>query len=244
MASELTHTPYDIVYLQDDSEVCDLAKYPVVIYPHPTIMDEKRSALLKDYVEQGGTLVIGCRSGYKDMNGRCVMLPQPGLLKDITGSDVRDFTFESPAEEAVWASCGGKRIEMPLFNDILEPLETAETVAVYENSYYAGKTAVTKKRLGEGTAVHFGSTFSRENLSWLFEYLGIKEPFAELISAPETLEVVLREKEGKRYLFVLNFQAEEAGFTLHKEMRMMYTGEMVQGEQKLPRFGTAVYEVM
>lgn len=244
MASELTHTPYDIVYLQDDSEVCDLAKYPVVIYPHPTIMDEKRSALLKNYVEQGGTLVIGCRSGYKDMNGRCVMLPQPGLLKDITGSDVRDFTFESPAEEAVWASCGGKRIEMPLFNDILEPLETAETVAVYENSYYAGKTAVTKKRLGEGTAVHFGSTFSRENLSWLFEYLGIKEPFAELISAPETLEVVLREKEGKRYLFVLNFQAEEAGFTLHKEMRMMYTGEMVQGEQKLPRFGTAVYEVM
>lgn len=114
----------------------------------------------------------------------------------------------------------------------------------FENSYYAGKTAVTKKKLGEGTAVHFGSTFSRENLSWLFEYLGIKEPFAELISAPETLEAVLREKEGKRYLFVLNFQAEEAGFTLHKEMRMMYTGERVQGEQKLPRFGTAVYEVM
>ena len=244
MASELYHTPYDIVYLQEGSRVCDLVQYPVIFYPHPTIMDERRAALLKKYVEQGGTLVIGCRSGYKDMNGRCVMLPQPGLLQEITGSDVKDFTFQSPAEEQVWASCEGTRIEMPLFNDILEPLNGAETVAVYENSYYAGKAAVTKKELGEGKAFHFGSTFSRENLSWLFGYLGIKEPFKELIGAPDTLEVVLRAKEGKNYLFVLNFQAKDTAFTLHKKMKLLYTGNIVQGEQSLPAFGTAVYEVL
>lgn len=240
-ASELYHTPYDIVYMQEDSELGDLTRYPAAIYPHPVIMDEKRARLLKEYVEQGGILVIGCRSGYKDRNGRCVMLPQPGLLQEITGSDVRDFTFTSPAEEAVWASCGKKRFEMPLFNDILETVEDAQTLAVYGNSYYAGKTAVTERKLGNGKALHFGSTFSRENLNWLFEYLGIKEPFAELIDAPETLEVVLREKEGKKYLFVLNFQAEEVSFVLQKEMLLLYTGELVQGRQTLPAFGTAVY---
>ncbi len=244
IASELYHTPYDIVYLQEDSEVCDLSRYPAVIYPHPTIMDEKRARLLKEYVEQGGILIIGCRSGYKDRNGKCVMLPQPGLLQEITGSDVRDFTFVSPAEEAVWASGGGKKIEMPLFNDILEPLEGAEILAVYENSYYAEKAAVTENKLGKGKALHFGSTFSRNNLSWLFEYLGIKEPFAYLIDAPETLEVVLREKDGKQYLFVLNFQAEEVSFVLKKEMRLLYTGETLQGEQALPAYGTAVYEAL
>lgn len=242
-ASELYHTPYDIVYLQEDSELSDLSKYPVAIYPHPTIMDEPRAKLLKEYVAQGGTLVIGCRSGYKDKNGRCVMLPQPGLLQEITGSDVRDFTFESPAEDAVWASCEGKRIEMPLFNDILEPLEGTEVVAAYGNSYYAKKAAITEKKLGNGRAIHFGSTFSRENLNWLFEYLKIKEPFADVIDAPETLEVVMREKEGKRYLFVLNFQAEEIGFTLKKGMRLMYTGEQVKGMQSLSAYGTAVYEI-
>ena len=244
IASELYHTPYDIVYLQEDSEVCDLSRYPAVIYPHPTIIDEKRARLLKEYVEQGGILIIGCRSGYKDRNGKCVMLPQPGLLQEITGSDVRDFTFVSPAEEAVWASGGGKKIEMPLFNDILEPLEGAEILAVYENSYYAEKAAVTENKLGKGRALHFGSTFSRNNLSWLFEYLGIKEPFAYLIDAPETLEVVLREKDGKQYLFVLNFQAEEVSFVLKKEMRLLYTGETLQGEQALPAYGTAVYEAL
>ena len=80
IASELYHTPYDIVYLQEDSELSDLTEYPAAIYPHPVIMDERRARLLREYVEQGGVLVIGCRSGYKDMNGRCVMMPQPGFL--------------------------------------------------------------------------------------------------------------------------------------------------------------------
>ena len=94
---------------------------------------------------------------------------------------------------------------------------------------------LTQKLYAEGVA------FSRENLNWLFEYIEIKEPFAELIDAPETLEVVLREKEGKKYLFVLNFQAEEVSFVLQKEMQLLYTGELVQGRQTLPVFGTAVY---
>lgn len=248
VASELYHTPYDIVYLQEDSELRDLTEYPVLIYPHPVIMDERRARLLREYVEQGGVLVIGCRSGYKDMNGRCVMMPQPGLLQGIVGSDVRDFTFESPAEENVWArlqGCKGKEvIDMPIFNDILEPLEGTEVLAVYGNSYYAGEAAVTEKKLGDGKAIHFGSTFSRDNLDWLFGYLGVKEPFANVIDAPETLEIVMREKEGKRYLFALNFQAGDVEFTLRKKAKLMYTGEETEGGQKLPAYGTAVYEVV
>ncbi len=244
VASELCHTPYDIVYLQDDSELSDLSKYPVLIYPHPTIMDERRAELLKRYVENGGTLVIGCRSGYKDKNGRCVMMPQPGLLAEITGSDVRDFTFASPAEEKVWALCGEEKIEMPLFNDVPEPHDDSEAIAVYGNNYFAGKAAITEKTLGQGRAIHLGSTFSRKNVRWLFTYLGIREPFADFIDAPETLEVVMREKGDKKYLFVLNFQAEEEEFLLKKKMKLLYTEKTVHGGQSLPAYGTAVYEVM
>ena len=135
-AAQLTHTPYDVVYLQEDSELADLTKYPVLIYAHPVLISEERVKLLKEYVEQGGTLVIGCRSGYKDMNGKCVMLPQPGLLAELTGTDVRDFTFTSPAEAPVFAEFGDKKIPMPVFNDIITPLEGTKTLAVYGNNYY------------------------------------------------------------------------------------------------------------
>ena len=111
-------------------------------------MTGKRAALLKEYVANGGILIIGCRSGYKQENGKCVMLPQPGLLQKITGSDVRDFTFTSPAEPSVTANWDGQTIDMPIFNDIMEPVEEGETLAFYDNSYYAGKPAVIRKNTG------------------------------------------------------------------------------------------------
>lgn len=244
IASELNHTAYDILYLQEDSELCDLSKYPVLIYAHPAITNENRVRLLKKYVESGGTLIIGCRSGYKDMNGRCVMQPQPGLFREITGSDVKDFTFVSPAEEQVWASGGEDRIDMPLFNDILDTSDGVRSAAEYGNSYYAGRTAITERKLGKGTAIHMGSAFSRQNTEWLFDYVGIKEPFKEVVNAPQELEVVMRRKDDKRYLFVLNFQPKEESFILKQEAKLLYTGERVQGVQSLPAYGTAVYELL
>ncbi|MDE6420086.1 MAG: beta-galactosidase, partial [Lachnospiraceae bacterium] len=97
--AELANLPYDVIYLQKDTVISELAKYPVLIYPHPVIMDKERAALLQSYVEQGGTLIVGCRSGLKNQNGICEMMPQPGLLQTLTGTDVRDFTYTSPAEE-------------------------------------------------------------------------------------------------------------------------------------------------
>ncbi len=261
-AAEQNHTPYDMVYLQEDSTLSELERYPVAFYPHPVLMDEHRAALLGAYVRNGGTLIIGCRAGYKDMNGRCVMLPQPGLLQELTGTDVRDFTFASPAEEPVWArryDSGNTdastdrnadeterehdRIRMPVFCDILTPLSDTRVLAVYANSYFAGEAAITEHKLGAGRVIHFGSTFTRESVKRLFAYTGILEPFAAYIDAPEEAEVVLRQKEGKEYLFVLNFQPHEITCILKKDATLMYTGKRQTGEFTLPAYGTAVYEV-
>lgn len=243
LASELNHTPYDIVYLQEDTDSAELDRYGVLFYPHPTLMNERKLRILKEYVGQGGTLVIGCRAGYKDENGRCVMMPQPGLLQELTGSDVRDFTFASPAEEPVWADFGGERMDMPLFHDILSLLDDTKALAHYGNGYFKGQAAVTEKRTGKGRVIHFGSTFSRENVKQLFRYLGILEPMREYIEAPEGVEVVLREKNDKKYLFVLNFQAEEISCIIKKKAKMMYNGEEMCGTCTLAPYGTAVYEL-
>ncbi len=243
-ASQLTHTPYDVVYLQENSELSDLTKYSVLFYAHPVMIEEERTALLKEYVKQGGILVIGCRSGYKDMNGRCVMLPQPGLLADLTGTDIRDFTFVSPNEEPVFAEFDGKRIPMPLFNDIITPLEGTEVLAVYGNSYYSDAAALTCHFVGKGRVLHFGATFDAENVEALFDFLNIKEPFGEYIQAPETAEVIMREKNGEQYLFVLNYQKEPIEFMLNKKMLFMYEQTEIRGRCVLPAYGTAVYKVI
>ena len=93
VGAQESHTPYDIVYIHDGSAAEELQKYPVLIYPHPMLLSEKRAELLKAYVEQGGILIIGARSGLKDMDGHCVMAPMPGLLKNVSGSRCEGVYF-------------------------------------------------------------------------------------------------------------------------------------------------------
>lgn len=248
-AAELSHTPYNIIYLREDICLEDLSRYPVLIYPHPVIVTPQRAALLEEYVQQGGILIIGCRSGYKQENGKCVMLPQPGLLQRITGSDVRDFTFASPAEPAVQARWTSSETYLAVgsFYDIMEPAagaETARVLAVYEGSYFTGKAALIENHLGKGKALHLGSAFSRENVMQLLAYTGVLHPFADIIEAPEGTEVTMRKEGDIRYVFVLNFQAEPQTVHFKRQVRLLYDGTTKQGDVALAPFETGVYQVI
>lgn len=239
-AAELNHTPYDILYLRDGTSSKELERYPVVFYPHPVIMTEARRDCLERYVRAGGTLILGCRSGYKDLDGHAVMLPQPGLLQSLTGTDVRDFGFAVPGEDS-FALWNGERLEAPLFHDLLMPLEGTKTLAAFACGYEAGAAALTERLLGRGRTLHFGSVFTRGTVKQLFAYTGILEPFGALVTAQEGVELVLRRQGEHRFLFALNFQKEEQGLTLHRPVRDLDTGRMAEGEIRLPAYGTAVY---
>ena len=243
-ASQLSHTPYDLVNLTDETDVSELAACSVAIYPHPVIMTEARARVLEEYVRRGGTLVIGCRAGLKDAYGRCVMQPQPGLLGKLTGTLVSDFTLTSPAEDETFATWDAANIATPVFNDVLEPMDGTRVLATYGSSYYRGSAAMCERMLGKGRVIHLGSAFDREAVRRLFEYTGILEaPFRGICSAPEGVELVKRVKDGRAYVFALNYQPKPQAIVLKKPCTMLYTGESAAGEAVLPPFGTAVYRV-
>ena len=126
----------------------------------------------------------------------------------------------------------------------VKALEGTKTLAVYGNSYYEGNPALTCHAVGKGQVLHLGATFNKENTEALFDYLKIKEPFKEYIEAPETAEVIMREKDGEKYIFVLNYQAEKIEYTLQKPMIALYDKTEATGRCSLPAFGTAVYKVI
>ena len=78
----------------------------------------------------------------------------------------------------------------------------------------------------------------------LLEYTNTTEPFADLVNAEADVEIIMRRKGGRKYLFVLNFRAGETVVDLKQKMKLLYTGEYQAGQQVLPAFGTAVYEVL
>jgi beta-galactosidase len=218
-----------------------LAKYPLLSYPHGIILTPERVELLEKYVEQGGTLLLGCRTGYKDINGKCPMHKLPGLLQKLSGADVIEHTFVAPDEGKITVNWDGTMFEAPVFNDLLEALGSAKIVGTYTNSYYAGKGALVRNSFGKGTVYYFGGAFNRETAAVFLKKLGIAGPYDDIIEAPEDCEIAVRVKGDKKYMFVLNYSKQAKKLTLKKQVTDLYSAKTVSGSIELPPYGTAVF---
>ncbi len=242
-AAQRTHTPIDYVYLQDYTTVEDLQQYQVLIYPHMTIVTPDQAELLKSYVEAGGTLVIGCRSGYKNVTGQCVMEKLPGLLSELTGTDIPEYSFIAPDAGKVTVNWDGTEFEANVFADLLEGTGTGEVVGTYTSDYYAGSGALVSNSYGKGKAYYYGSAFTEESARVFFEKLGVLSPYKDIVELPEGCELAVRSGENGTYLFVLNYDKNPAEFTLHKEGTDLYSQNKVSGTVKLDGYGTAVIQL-
>lgn len=242
-ASQLYHTPCDMLYLRANTALQDLAPYKALFMPHASILTQDRARLLEEYVQQGGTLVVGCRTGYKDECGRCVMAPMPGLLQPLTATDVADFTFTSPAEPVPCAAWDGETFEMPVYNDVLTPLDGAKVLARFTGSYYAGEAALTEHAYGKGRVLHLGGTFTVENTRRILAHLELLEPMRTLVEAPESIELVMRKKDGRRWLFALNYNSFPVSIQLKKPLVSLLTGKESTGNFELAPYGVDVWKV-
>jgi len=241
-ACQKTHTPFDFCYL-DHMRAEDLFPYKVLFYPHATIVTQETADKLTAYVEQGGCLVLGCRTGYKQENGKCVMSKLPGLLQPLAGTDIPEYTFVSPAEGTVYADWDGVQIEASIFNDLLEPLtDQAKVEARYVSSYYAGTPALISNEKGKGRVYYFGGAFNEHTAQVFLEKLGAAQPYQDIIALPEGCELMVREaQDGSQYFFVLNYLEEAAEICLKERFLDLFEGKEVQGELELPPFGTKVF---
>jgi beta-galactosidase len=239
-ASEYTHTPLDYVYITPLLTAVELSKYPVLFYPHPAIMTETTVKLLEHYVAAGGILVFGCRAGLKNINGACVQDNLPGIVQKLAGADVTDFTSTAPDDELPLVAWDDETLEAACFTDIVQPYgHSAELVGTYRNNYYKGKGALVRNSYGKGTCYYFGSTFTEQAARIFFAKLGIAEPYKDIMELPETLELLVRQKENKTWFFILNYTKENQTCTVKQKLENAETGSSVKGTLPL-----APYEVV
>ena len=97
--------------------------------------------------------------------------------------------------------------------------------------------------VGKGRVFHLGSAFSQGMLRRIFDAAGLKSPFADLVEAPADVELVMREKDGERFVFALNYTAEEQILTLKKPVRSLTKGAPMAGKQVLAPYGVEVVDL-
>ena len=91
---------------------------------------------------------------------------------------------------------------------------------------------------------YFGGAFTSDTVKVFLEKLEIAEPYGNLIKLPESCELAVRVKEGRKYLFVLNYLAQSAKINLTVPVWDLWTREILSGECELDGYGTMVCRLL
>lgn len=132
-----------------------MADYPVVIVPAYQLADPALVEQWKTYVENGGNLVITCRTAQKDRYGRLPEAPFGSMLTPLTGNEMEFYDLLLPQEPGV-IQMDGKEYQWNTWGEIIKPAEDAEVWCTYTREFYEGKPAVTFRKVGKGTITYIG----------------------------------------------------------------------------------------
>lgn len=191
------------------SEEKDFSQYPVMIVPAYQLADKELVARWKKYVEEGGNLVLTCRTAQKDRFGRLPEAPFGSMIDELTGNHMEFYDLLLP-QDLGQVKMDGKVYTWNTWGEILQPGASNEVWATYTNEFYEGKPAVTFRKLGKGSVTYIGvdssdGSLERQVLDKLYSRLQI-----EVMNLPYGVTMEYRNGLG----IVLNYSDQPYQFAL------------------------------
>jgi beta-galactosidase len=170
------------------------------------------------------------------------MGPPPGPLAEVLGVEVVEHDMlRGDAGNRV--TLGDAEYRVGGFCSVLE-LRGAEAVASYEDEYYAGTPAVTRRGHGAGRAYFLGATAGPELYGGLLEMALRDSGLRPHPWSSETVETIPLQTVGDEppLTFVLNHGAQSADLDLGEgtAYRDLLTGREHSGRMRLDGYGVVL----
>jgi beta-galactosidase len=181
----------------------DLSRHKVLIAPVLHLVPAELAKDLTRFAERGGHLVTTYFSGIVDENDHVWLGGYPGALRDVLGIRVEEFgpLLDGASVELDDGTAGG------LWTDrITVTAEDTEVLARYRTGDHAGRPAVTRRPVAEGSAAYVSTRLGVTGLTALLPRL--LSPAGVGSELPAALrgrvEVTVRSAPGARFLFLVN----------------------------------------
>ncbi|MFJ1578343.1 beta-galactosidase [Streptomyces sp. NPDC088182] len=211
----------------------DLSRYPLVVVPALYLAVEATGRNLRTYVENGGTLVVSYFSGIVDQHDAVHPGAHPGVLRDVLGLTVEEFSPLGEGERVRLTEAGGAELTGDVWSEFVVP-RGAETVWTYADGLTAGRPAITRHRMGRGTAWYVSTRLDARALDTVLDAAAEDAGLAPRTGLPRDVEVVRRTGEGGDYLFAVNHTGTDAKVPLPAHGTELLTGERTAGRLGLP----------
>ena len=226
------HVNIDIVDEEKPLQGYSLVSAPMLYMVKPGLAERLRA-----FVEKGGTLVLTYFSGYVDENDLCFLDGMPGPLRPLAGvwAEEIDALYPGQSNKIVMRPGNALGLEGEFACGFLCELahaEGAQALADYGEDFYAGMPAVTENRLGKGRVIYLAARAEQKFLDLLYERLLRDAGVAPIVDAPAGVIVKEREKDGKKYTFLLNFAGQDVRMAVPEGLDLV-SGARVRGETAL-----------
>ncbi len=205
----------------------DFAAYKVIIAPVFYMVKGDTDEKVRAFVKGGGRFLTTFFSGYVQENDLVVLGGYPGKLRDILGIWVEEEDA-LPQEAQNGFMYRGTEYPATLLCDLLH-LEGAQQMdeCGYMQDFYSGMPVLTKNAFGEGIAYYVATASSGAFYREFLKDICDEAHVAPLMHTPKGVEVTCREKDGKRWLFVLNHNEQAAEITVDAPAVDVITGNAV-----------------
>lgn len=233
---------FDMFYWRNmDSRVVEISRsnlnYKLLFVPGVAVMDETTASKIRDYVKNGGTVIMTSNSAIVDETGQVFASAHPGRLSDVFGIRVASYEETENMNEVSRKSYKEKKLEVTFKGkaidtessrfDVIEPkgADILANITSLDKDY----PIMTSNKYGKGRAFYVGLPAKGEVLGGLLDEL-----IAELgiRKGPEVPSGVMARQIDKNHFLYLNVSGEPKEIKMNGKSRSIlfdkdYSGNFI-----------------
>lgn len=232
---------WDLFYYRNiDVHILNISKsalhYKLLLVPGLTVMDVSTATKIREFVKNGGTVIMTNNSAIVDTVGQVFATTHPGMLSDVFGIRVGSFEETEPMNEISRKLYKGKKLEVTYKGkavdtesdrfDIIEPkgAEVVGTITSLDKDY----PVMTSNKYGKGRAIYIGLPAKGEILNPLLDEL-INE--LAIKKGPNVPSGIMARQIDEKHILYLNVSVEPKEIKITGKSRSIlfdkdYTGNI------------------
>ena len=244
---------FDLFYWRNmDARIVEISRsslnYKILIVPGVAVMDEATATKIRDFVKNGGTVIMTSNSAIVDESGQVFSTTRPGRLSDVFGIRIGSYEETEMMNEVSRKSYKGKKLEFTYKGksvdtesarfDLVEPkgAEILGSITSLDKDY----PIMTSNKYGKGKAIYVGLPANSDVLNPLVDdlinELGIKK-------GPEVPSGVMARQIDKNHFLYLNITGEPKEIPQKGNSRSILFDKDYNGNFKIAPFEPEFIEI-
>jgi len=238
---------WDLFYWRNmDTRVVEISKsplnYKLLFVPGVAVMDEKSANKIRDYVKNGGTVIMTANSAIVDTTGQVFITTRPGRLSEVFGIRVGSYEETEMLNEISRKGYQGKKIEFTYKGKAIDTESARFDIIETKGAKVLGSITsldkdypvMTVNQYGKGRAIYVGLPASADVLNQLVNEL-IDE--LSIKKGPQVPSGVMARQIDRNHFLYLNVSGEPKEIDRQGKSHSMLSGKDYAGS-----FTIAPYE--